>query len=140
MCCRAVGGPKRRVWRKIHLGIDEQTLEVRAVEITGNHIGDAPVLPDLLSQIPADEQIGSVTADRAYDTRKCHDAIADRGAMPSSYPAGTPSHGSQQQQAQSRATRRFARRNTPVAPSGETGPDTTAEAASRLNLSGSCGA
>ena len=77
---RKHGGPKRRVWRKIHLGIDEQTLEIRAVEITGNHIGDAPVLPDLLSQIPPDQEIGSVTADGAYDTRKCFDAIADRGA------------------------------------------------------------
>tara|TARA_R110002073_G_scaffold159180_1_gene314408 strand:+ start:543 stop:1397 length:855 start_codon:yes stop_codon:yes gene_type:complete len=77
---RKHGGPKRRVWRKIHLGIDEQTLEVRAVEITGSHLGDAPVLHDLLSQIPASEEIGSVTADGAYDTRKCHDAIADRGA------------------------------------------------------------
>ena len=38
------------------------------------------MLPDLLNQIPAHEQIGSVTADGAYDTRKCHDAIADRGA------------------------------------------------------------
>ncbi|SUZ33330.1 hypothetical protein ROE7235_03099 [Roseibaca ekhonensis] len=77
---RKHGGPKRRVWRKIHLGIDEQTLEVRAVEITGSHIGDAPILPDLLSQIPAEVEIASVTADGAYDTRKCHDAIADRGA------------------------------------------------------------
>ena len=77
---RKHGGPKRRVWRKIHLGIDEQTLEVRAVEITGSHIGDAPVLPDLLNQIPTNETISSVTADGAYDTRKCHDAIADRGA------------------------------------------------------------
>ncbi len=67
-------------WRKIHLGIDEETLEVRAVEITGSHIGDAPVLPDLLGQIPADQETGSVTADGAHDTRKCHDAIADRGA------------------------------------------------------------
>ena len=66
--------------RKIHLGIDEETLEIRAVEVTGSHIGDAPVLPDLLNQIPEDEQIGSVTADGACDTRKCHDAIADRGA------------------------------------------------------------
>jgi hypothetical protein len=77
---RKHGGPKRQVWRKIHLGIDEQTLEVRAVEIIGSHIGDAPVLPDLLSQIPADEEIASVTADGAYDTRKCHDAISDRGS------------------------------------------------------------
>ena len=77
---RKHGGPKRRVWRKIHLGIDEETLEIRAVEVTGSHIGDAPVLPDLLNQIPAEQEIGSVTADGAYDTRKCHDAIADRGA------------------------------------------------------------
>ncbi len=86
---RKHGGSRRRVWRKIHLGIDEETLEIRAVEITASHIGDAPVLPDLLDQIPADEEIASVTADEeiasvtadgAYDTRKCHDAIADRGA------------------------------------------------------------
>jgi transposase len=71
----------RRGRQQIHLGIDEQTLEVRAVEITGSHIGDAPILPDLFNQIPADEQIGSVTADGAYDSRKCLDAIADRGAQ-----------------------------------------------------------
>jgi hypothetical protein len=29
------------------------------------------MLPDLLNQIPPDEVIGSVTADGAYDTRKC---------------------------------------------------------------------
>ena len=77
---RKHGGAKRRVWRKVHLGIDETTLEARAVEITGSHVGDAPVLPDLLGQIPKAEAIGLVTADGAYDTRKCHDAVADRGA------------------------------------------------------------
>lgn len=44
---RKHGGPKRRIWRKIHIGIDEQTLEVRAGEITGSNIGDAPMLPEL---------------------------------------------------------------------------------------------
>jgi hypothetical protein len=39
-----------------------------------------PMLPDLLSQIPPDQELGSVTADGAYDTRKCHDAIAARDA------------------------------------------------------------
>jgi len=77
---RKHGGPKRRVWRKIHIGIDEQTLEIRAVEITGSNTGDAPMLPHLLNQIPRDQEIGSVTADGAYDTRRCHNAIADRGA------------------------------------------------------------
>ena len=77
---RKHGGPKRRIWRKIHIGIDEETLEVRAVEVTTSNIGDAPMLPELLSQIPSDQEIGSVTGDGAYDTRKCHDAIAARGA------------------------------------------------------------
>ncbi len=38
------------------------------------------MLPELLAQIPADQDIASVTADGTYDTRKCHDAIADRGS------------------------------------------------------------
>ena len=39
------------------------------------------MLPELLNQIPDDQDIGSVTADGAYDTRKCHDAIAARDAQ-----------------------------------------------------------
>jgi hypothetical protein len=77
---RKHGGSKRRVWRKIHLGIDEETLEIRAVEVTSSNVGDAPTLPDLLAQIPVNEDIAAVTADGAYDTRACHDAIAARGA------------------------------------------------------------
>ena len=41
---------------------------------------DAPILPDLLNQIPSDQEISSVTGDGAYDTRKCHDAISARNA------------------------------------------------------------
>ena len=77
---RKHGGPKRRVWRKLHIGIDEKTLEIRAAEFTTSDVGDAPMLPELLDQIPPDQEIGSVTADGAFDTRKCHDAIAARGA------------------------------------------------------------
>jgi hypothetical protein len=77
---RKHGGPKRRVWRKIHIGIDEQTLEIRAAEFTTSDVGDARMLPELLDQIPPDQEIASVTADGAYDTRKCYDAIAERGA------------------------------------------------------------
>ncbi|WP_417770586.1 IS5 family transposase, partial [Stappia sp.] len=77
---RKHGGSKRRVRRKIHLGIDEETLEIRAVEVTSSNVGDAPMLPNLLAQISANEDIATVTADGAYDTRACHDAIAARGA------------------------------------------------------------
>ena len=69
---RKHGGSKRRLWRKIHIGIDEETLEVRAVEVTGSNISDAPMLPELLNQIPSGQDIGSVTANGAYDTHKCH--------------------------------------------------------------------
>lgn len=77
---RKHGGAKRRVWRKIHIGIDEETLEIRAVEFTTSDVGDAPMLPELLDQIPPEQEIASVTGDGAFDTRKCHDAIAARGA------------------------------------------------------------
>ncbi len=86
-------GPKRRIWRKIHLGIDEQTLEVRAVEITGSHIGDAPILPDLPAQIPADQEIGSVTANGAYDTASAATPSPTAVLPLSSHSARTPSHG-----------------------------------------------
>lgn len=59
-----------------------ETPEIRAIEITGSRIGDAPVMPDLLDQIPGDQPLSMVTADRAYDTRACHAAIAARGAAP----------------------------------------------------------
>lgn len=77
---RKHGGAKRRVWRKIHIGIDEETLEIRAVEFTTSDVGDAPMLPELLDQIPPEQEIASATGDGAFDTRKCHDAIAARGA------------------------------------------------------------
>jgi hypothetical protein len=71
---------KRRVWRKAHIGNDKKTLEIWAAEFTTIDIGDAPMLPELLEQIPSELEIASVTADGAFDTRKCHDAIAGRGA------------------------------------------------------------
>lgn len=63
------GASRRHQWRKIHIGIDAETLEVRAAEMTSNRIGDVPILPDLLAQIPAEDQIGSVTADGIHDTK-----------------------------------------------------------------------
>ena len=59
--------------------MDAATGDIRAVEFTSSQQGDSPVLPSLVAQIPPDEQIGTVTADGAYDTRTCHSAIAGRG-------------------------------------------------------------
>ena len=74
------GAEYRRQWRKVHLGIDAHTLEIRAIEVTDNSVGDAPMLPELLAQIPQGEPVASVSGDGAYDTRACHAAIAQRGA------------------------------------------------------------
>jgi len=57
------------------------TLEIRAIEVTGNGTGDAPMLPCLLDQIADDEPIASVSGDGACDTKGCHEAIARRGAQ-----------------------------------------------------------
>lgn len=61
------GAEYRRQWRKVHL--DAETLEIRAIEVTDNKTGDAPMLPELMNQIPESEQI-----------KECHNAIAARGA------------------------------------------------------------
>ena len=42
---RKRGGPKRRVWRKVHLGIDEQTLEIRASRSPAATLGMRPCCP-----------------------------------------------------------------------------------------------
>lgn len=62
------------------MGIDAQTLEIRAIEVTDNSVGDAPMLPELLSQISPAERIATVSGDGAYDTKGCHEAIAKRQA------------------------------------------------------------
>lgn len=69
-----------RQWRKLHIGIDAETLQIRAVQLTTNNISDSQVLGDLLNQIPLDEQIDSVYTDGAYDTKQCRQVIADRQA------------------------------------------------------------
>lgn len=72
---RKHGGPKRRIWRKIHIGIDEETLEVRAVEVTTNNIGDAPMPPELLNQTTPDQDIAGVAA----PSRACKHSLPGSG-------------------------------------------------------------
>ena len=71
----------RRRWRLVHLAMDTATSGIRAVD-TPSREGDSSMLPDLLGQVPADDEIGTVTADGAHDTRRCRAAIAGRGAVP----------------------------------------------------------
>lgn len=70
----------RRQWRKLHIGIDAETLQIRAIQLTTNNVSDSQVLENLLDQIPLDEQIDSVYTDGAYDTKQCRQVITDRQA------------------------------------------------------------
>ena len=79
---RKRGVQRRRQWRKVHLAMDTATSDIRAAAFTSSREGDSPVLPDLLHQIPEDEDTGTVTADGAYDTRRCHSAMIACGATP----------------------------------------------------------
>jgi IS5 family transposase len=75
---RAHGASRRRTWRKLHLGVDEATHEFVAVVVTTNDFKDSQLLPDLLEQVG--DEINQVSADGAYDSRDCYDAIRDREA------------------------------------------------------------
>lgn len=79
---RKHGAARRREWRKVHLAMDTTTGDIRAIEFTSSRQGDSPILPELLSQIPTNEEIETVTADGAYDTRRCHAAVLEHGAEP----------------------------------------------------------
>jgi hypothetical protein len=48
------------------------------MEVADNSSSDAPMLPNLLSLIPVEEQIASVRGDGVYDRKGCHEAIALR--------------------------------------------------------------
>ncbi len=69
---------RRRTWRKLHLGVDETTKEIMAVEVTTSSVHDSLVLPTLLEQIPG--RVHQVSGDGAYDTRACYEAARRRGA------------------------------------------------------------
>ena len=70
---------RRRAWRKLHLGVDETTKEIVAVEVTPSRVHDCRMLPALLDQIP--DRISQVSGDGAYDTRACYQSILDRDAV-----------------------------------------------------------
>ncbi len=53
--CKKHGAKYRRQWRKLHIGINADTLQIRAICVTSNNVSDASVLSDLLAQLPPDE-------------------------------------------------------------------------------------
>jgi len=71
---RGIRSPRR--WRKLHLGVDADTHEVVAVELTRDDVGDVSQLAKLLDQVTT--PVASVIADGAYDGETVYDAVTDR--------------------------------------------------------------
>jgi hypothetical protein len=54
--------------------MDEATLKIISVVASTNDVIDAEALPDLLQDVPG--EIEQVSADGAYDQRRCYDALS----------------------------------------------------------------
>src|SRR5512136_1205048 len=65
---RTHGKSKRRTWRKLHLGVEPESGEIQAAELTEAKISDDAMVAPLLEQI--DQPIDALAADGAYDKRK----------------------------------------------------------------------
>ena len=77
---RVHGKAKRRVWRKLHLGVDTATGEILAHALTPSETHDGAELEGLLAGI--DGPIAAVYGDKAYDAFDIHAAVLARGARP----------------------------------------------------------
>jgi hypothetical protein len=75
---RVHGWSKRRTWRKLHLAVDEATGEIVAAVASEAGVSDDEALPDLLALVKG--EVGQVSADGAYDKRRCYEALEQRGA------------------------------------------------------------
>lgn len=62
---RVHGKGKRRTWRKFHIGIDADTQEIVAFDLTTNSCGDAETAAALLSSM--NRKVDNVLGDGAYD-------------------------------------------------------------------------
>ena len=70
------GTRTRRSWRKLHLGMDANTGQIVAAELTTNDVDDGAQVGPLLDQL--DGQIASFTGDGAYDREGVYASVAAR--------------------------------------------------------------
>jgi hypothetical protein len=69
------GTKTRRAWRKLHIGMDAETGEIVAADLTTNDVDDASQVGSLLGQVAG--YVASFTGDGAYDQDGVYRAVAD---------------------------------------------------------------
>jgi hypothetical protein len=70
------GTRTRRSWRKLHIGVDAETGQILAAELTTSAVDDGSQVEPLLDQIAG--PLASFTGDGAYDQTGIYDTIAKR--------------------------------------------------------------
>jgi hypothetical protein len=71
------GSSRRRSWRKLRIGIDAESGEVVAIELTGKEVDDAALTGALLDQLT--DPIASFAVDGAYDQDRVYETAEHAG-------------------------------------------------------------
>lgn len=74
------GESRCQVWKKLHIALDADTLDILAMHVTDSVRLDGNYLPELIDQI--EDPIEQITGDGAYDKRNCYGSAHQRGAKP----------------------------------------------------------
>lgn len=74
------GSSRHQLWRKLHIAMDANSLDILSMKMTDSVRLDGNHLPDLIDQIPG--EIKQITGDGAYDKKSCYQAAYKRGAKP----------------------------------------------------------
>ena len=77
---RQHGRSKRRLWRKLHIAMDEEDQMILSSEVTESQRHDGAILPLLIERIEG--ALYQITGDGAYDKKSCYRAAYKRGAKP----------------------------------------------------------
>jgi Transposase DDE domain len=70
------GTQRRRAWRKLHIGVNAETGEILASELTTSDVDDGSPIESLLDQITV--PLASLVGDGAYDQAGIYSTVAQR--------------------------------------------------------------
>jgi len=74
------GESRCQVWKKLHIALDADSLDIVALAVTDSVRLDGNYLPGLIKQI--DGPIKQITGDGAYDKQNCYECAHELGAKP----------------------------------------------------------
>lgn len=74
------GESRCQVWKKLHIALDADSLDIVAMDVTDSVRLDCNYLPGLIEQVKG--SIGQITGDGAYDKQNCYESALQRGAKP----------------------------------------------------------